>query len=306
MSDKKPFPIIDAHHHLWDLERNYYPWLSDHPEPNFFLGDYTALKRRYMPDDYRRDAAGFEIVGTVHVEAEWDRDDQVGETRWIHEVAAEHGMPNAVVGHVWLDDPEVEAKLVAHAAFPLMRGIRSKPVTAPTADAPFPDGPRSLSDPAWREGYRLLGVHRLSYDLRVPFWHLSEAATVIERHPEIPVVLNHTGFPWNRSEEGLAAWRAEMVAIARIPWVYVKLSELGLKDAPWTVESNRRVVLEALEIFGVERCMWASNFPPASLRVGYREQLEGFLDILSTLSDNERRAVFQDTAKSFYRMEIPK
>ena len=306
MSDKKPFPIIDAHHHLWDLERNYYPWLSDHPEPNFFLGDYTALKRRYMPYDYRRDAAGFEIVGTVHVEAEWDRDDQVGETRWIHEVAAEHGMPNAVVGHVWLDDPEAEAKLATHAAFPLMRGIRSKPVTAPTADAPFPDGPRSLSDPAWREGYRLLGVHGLSYDLRVPFWHLSEAATVIERHPEIPVVLNHTGFPWDRSEEGLGAWRAEMVAIARIPWVYVKLSELGLKDAPWTVESNRRVVLEALEILGVERCMWASNFPPASLRVGYREQLEGFLDILSTLSDNERRAVFQDTAKSFYRMEIPK
>ncbi|MCR9176028.1 MAG: amidohydrolase family protein [Alphaproteobacteria bacterium] len=305
MTDTKPFPIIDAHHHLWDLERNYYPWLSDHPEPNFFLGDYTALKRRYMPDDYRGDADGFEIVGTVHVEAEWDRTDQVAETRWIHQVAAAHGMPNAVVGHVWLDDPEVESKLAAHVEYPLMRGIRSKPVTAPAADAPFPDGPRSLSDPAWREGYRLLGVHGLTYDLRVPFWHLSEAAFLIERHPEVPVALNHTGFPWDRSEDGLTAWRVEMTAIARIPWVHVKLSELGLKDAPWTVESNRRVVLEALEIFGVDRCMWASNFPPASLRVGYREQLEGFLEILSPLTDAERRAVFHNNAKSFYRMEIP-
>jgi predicted TIM-barrel fold metal-dependent hydrolase len=305
MTERTDFPIIDAHHHLWDLEHNYYPWLSDHPEPNFFLGDYSALKRRFMPDDYRREAAGFTIVGTVHVEAEWDRDDQVGETRWLAEVAAEHGMPNAVVGHVWLDDPEVEAKLAGHAECALFRGVRSKPVTAPAANSPFPEGPRSLSDPNWRRGYALLGTMGLSYDLRVPFWHLSEAARLIERHPEIPVALNHTGFPWDRSEAGLAAWRAEMTALARIPWVHVKLSELGLKTAPWTVESNRRVVLEAVEIFGVERCMWASNFPPASLRVGFRDQLEGFLDILSGLTPNERAGVFHDNAKAFYRMETP-
>src|SRR3546814_2034778 len=81
--------IIDSHHHLWDIERNYYPWLSDRPEPAFFLSDYSALKRRYLPDDYRRDAAGFRIVATVHVEAEWDRDDQVGETLWLTRIAAE-------------------------------------------------------------------------------------------------------------------------------------------------------------------------------------------------------------------------
>lgn len=305
MTSRDAFPIIDAHHHLWDLGRNYYPWLSDHPEPAFFLGDYEALKRNFLPDDYRRLAEGFDVVGTVHVEAEWDRDDQVGETAWLHEIAATEGMPNAVVGHVWLDAPDVEDTLRAHAAFPLFRGVRSKPVTAPRPDAPLPDGSRSLSDPAWRRGYALLGRMGLSYDLRVPFWHLSEAAALIERHPEIPVVLNHTGFPWDRSEAGLAAWRDEMTALARIPWVHVKLSELGLKEAPWTVESNRRVVLEAVEMFGPERCMWASNFPPAGLRIGFRDQLEGFLEILATLDAAERRAIFHDNAKAFYRMEIP-
>ena len=100
--------IVDSHHHLWDLESNYYPWLSDHPEPHFFLGDYSALKRQYLPQDYRRDAEGFRIVKTVHVEAEWDRADQVGETQWLTRIAAEHGMPNAIVGHVWLDDPAVD------------------------------------------------------------------------------------------------------------------------------------------------------------------------------------------------------
>ncbi len=75
--------IVDAHHHLWNLDRNYYPWLSDRPEEHFFLGDYGALKKNYLPDDYRRDAAGFDVVATVHCEAEWDREDQVGETRWL-------------------------------------------------------------------------------------------------------------------------------------------------------------------------------------------------------------------------------
>lgn len=295
--------IIDSHHHLWDLENNYYPWLADHPEANFFLGDYTPLKRTYLPDDYRRDAAGFRIVKTVHCEAEWDRNDQVGETDWLTGIAAEHGMPNAVVGHAWLDDPRLDEILEGHCRSPLMRGIRSKPVTAAAPHDARPDGPRSLQDPAWQSGFARLASFGLSYDLRVPFWHLAEAARVVETRPEIPVVVNHTGFPWDRSEAGLAAWRTEMRSIAALPWVHLKLSELGLRDAPWSVDDNRRVVLEALEIFGVERCMWASNFPPASLRVGFRDQLEGFLRILDGLTPTELAAVFHDNAARFYRLE---
>ena len=295
--------IVDSHHHLWDLDRNYYPWLADQPEPHFFLGDYSALKRNYLPADYRRDAAGFNIVKTVHCEAEWDRADQVGESEWLTEVSAREGMPHAIVGHAWLDDPALEEILTGHCRSILMRGIRSKPVTAPDAKAPRPDGPRSLSDPAWRRGFAMLGRFGLSYDLRVPFWHLGEAATLIEANPEIPVVVNHAGFPWDRSPEGLAAWRSELRQIARLPWVHLKVSELGLKNAPWTVDSNRAVVLEAIEIFGPERCMWASNFPPASLRVGFRAQLEGFLEILSDLTPAERLAVFHDTANRFYRLD---
>ena len=86
--DNDAVNLIDAHHHLWDLEENYYPWLRDHPEPNFFLGDYDTLKRNYLPEDYLRDAMDHNVLATVHVEAEWDRADQVGETRWISKIAA--------------------------------------------------------------------------------------------------------------------------------------------------------------------------------------------------------------------------
>jgi len=117
-------------------------------------------------------------------------------------------------------------------------------------------------------------------------------------------VLNHTGFPWDRSEAGIAAWRDAMRAIAGCPNVHLKLSELGLKDAAWTVDSNRGVVRDAVEIFGVERCMWASNFPVAGLRVGYQAQIEGMLEILGDLSADETDRVFRRNAAAFYAIDI--
>jgi predicted TIM-barrel fold metal-dependent hydrolase len=296
--------IVDAHHHFWDLDRNYYPWLSDHEETHFFLGDYTAIKRNYLPDDYRRDAEGFEVVATVHVEAEWDRERQVAETEWLHEVNAAHGLPSVVVGHVWLAADNCAEVLREHMKHPLFRGVRSKPVTSLSPDTMTPGAPGTIQDPAWRRGLARLDELGLTYDLRVPYWHLHEAAEAIAAHPNLDVVLNHTGFPWDRSEAGIAAWRKAMKAIAACPNVRVKLSELGLKDAPWTVDGNRGVVLDAVEIFGVERCMWASNFPVAGLRIGYRAQLEGMLEILGDLSSDQTDQVFRRNAAAFYRIDL--
>ena len=157
----------------------------------------------------------------------------------------------------------------AQSQFPLVRGIRSKPVTSLRPDAATPGAPGTMQDDNWLQGFALLQKYRLSWDLRVPYWHLVEAADVARQFPRVPIVLNHTGFPWDRSEDGLAAWRRGMEAVAHQPNVHVKVSEFGLKDSAWDYESNRRVVMEAIAIFGIERCMFASNFPVAGLRIDY-------------------------------------
>jgi predicted TIM-barrel fold metal-dependent hydrolase len=294
--------LVDAHHHLWDLSKNYYPWLSDHPEP-FFLGDYDALKRNYLPEDYRRDAAAHNVVATVHCEAEWDRHDQVGETRWISEVSVREGFPNAIVAHAWFHTDNAAEVIAAQAAFPLVRGIRSKPVTSsdPRETA---RGPGSMHDPRWIEGFSLLGKHGLSWDLRVPFWHLTEAAEVARAFPETPIVLNHTGFPWDRSEDGLKAWRAQMETIASAPNVHLKVSEFGLKDQPWDYEGNRRIVLDAIAIFGIERCMFATNFPVAGLRVGYDALVRSLARMLEPFTPEQRDGFFRGAATAFYRLDL--
>ena len=136
----------------------------------------------------------------------------------------------------------------------------------------------------------------------MPHAQLPEAARALRASPELPVVLNHTGFPWDRSAAGLEAWRRDMRTIAEIPAVHLKLSELGLKDAPWDYEDNRRIVLEAIELFGVGRCMFASNFPVAGLRIGFDELYTAYKRMVADFSESEQLALFHDNAKRFYRI----
>ena len=149
---------------------------------------------------------------------------------------ARYGFPGAIVAHAWFHTENAEEIIAAQAQFPLVRGIRSKPVTSLRPGAGTPGAPGTMQDDKWLRGFALLEKYGLSWDLRVPYWHLAEAAEVARQFPRTPIVLNHTGFPWDRSEEGLAAWRRGMEAVAREPNVHVKVSEFGLKDSAWDYE----------------------------------------------------------------------
>ena len=297
-------PIIDAHHHFWAMAMNRHTMFNGPVHPGFFLGDYSALRRDYLPDDYRRDWGGHNVVASVHCEAEWDRDDQYGETEWLAGLAAETGLPTVLVGHAWLHAENAEAVLRRQAAHPLVRGIRSKPVTSPDPGTLPAGTPGTMSDPAWRRGLTLLASLGLSYDLRVPLWHLEEAIEAVRLIPDTMVILNHTGFPWDRSDDGMTLWRRAMRRIAREPNTVVKLSEFGLKDAPWDYEENRAIVLETIEMFGPDRCMFASNFPVAGLRIGFSALYDAYKRMVADFSAEERQALFFETARRVYRVEV--
>jgi predicted TIM-barrel fold metal-dependent hydrolase len=302
VTDPSAVTLIDTHHHLWDLDHIYYPWLADKPVDHFFIDDITGLRRNYLPDDYRRDAQNHNVLKTVHVEAECDRSKQVAETEWLTAVNDSQGMPSAIVAHAWFDTENAEETIAKQAGFPLVRGIRSKPVTSPAPGQSVAGQRGTMRDPRWLKGLALLEKYDLTWDLRVPAWHLEEASEVAAMFPRINIALNHLGFPWDRSDAGLAAWRRGMEALARHRNVHVKVSEFGLKGQPWNYESNRQVVRDALGIFGIDRCMFASNAPVACLKISFDSLVRSLLRMVADYSEDDQARFFWRNAETFYRL----
>lgn len=297
--------IIDAHHHVWDIARNYHPWLRDEPMIPFRYGDYSAIRKSYLVEDFRRDASRFDLAGSVYVEAEWDHRDPIGETRFVHEVAAAHGLPSAIVAQAWLDRADASEVLAKQAAFPLVRSVRHKPKSVTDRREARRGAPGSMDDPKWRDGYALLARHKLHFDLQTPWWHLDAAADLARDFPEILIILNHAGLPSDRSDEGLAGWRQALDKLAAWPNVRIKISGIGVPGQRWTRELNAGVVRDAIRIFGVDRAMFASNFPVDSLVATYDEIFGGFLAMTADMDEGARNRLFAENARSVYRIGSP-
>lgn len=284
-------PIVDAHQHFWDPRANYHPWLCD-PEPIAFrYGDYSALKRPYLPADYFADAAGFEMVKTVYVEAEWDPRDPLGETAWVERLRRETGFPTVMVAQAWLDRGDAATVLEGQAAHAFVRGIRHKP------------RPGQMRDAKWRAGYARLAPLGLRFDLQAPWTELADAAALCRAHPGTQLILNHTGLPADRSPEGIAGWKRAIAGLAACPNAAIKISGLGVPGQRWTPALQRDVVLTAIEAFGTQRAMFASNFPVDGLCAGLAEIYGGFREIVKELSVLEQRCLFHDNALRIYAIE---
>jgi predicted TIM-barrel fold metal-dependent hydrolase len=295
--------IVDAHHHLWDLAENPYPWLS--PETRHPAGDLTAICRNYQLGDYLDDAKGLELVRSVHIQAEIDRGDPVRETAWLQGVADDPGsggFPHAIVAYADLADSLVDAVLEQHARHPNVRGIRyllNYEEGLEIGNAAERDW---LTDPQWRRGYSLLGKYGLSFDLQIFWQQMADAADLARSQPDIPMILNHTGMPRLTDPDYVAGWRNGMRTLARQPNVSAKICGLAIWHHDWTVETIRPFVLDTIEIFGIERCLFGSNFPVDKLHKTYDQIWQVFDQITADFTESERGALFHDNAIRVYRL----
>lgn len=304
--DDADLPIIDAHHHFFDLARNYHPWLSDWPLSSFRYGDYSAIRRDFMPADYRGAAKDHLVVGSVLMEGEWDPTDPVGEMRWASEVAAQAGLPDALIGQIWLDRADVGAVVAAYRTMPLVRSVRHKPTATAREhhDARFA-AKGSMRDPLWREGYARLAPAGLHFDLQTPWWHLDEAAELARDFPDTMIILNHAGLPADRSPEALAGWRAALERFAAEPNTRAKISGIGVPGRPWTLDLQKPVIDGVIAAFGSERAAFASNFPVDGLTGSFDAIFSVFKAATREWTPQERLALFHDNAARWYGIGSP-
>jgi predicted TIM-barrel fold metal-dependent hydrolase len=291
-------PIIDAHHHIWQMKN--LPWLVGEPVARIF-GEYSPIRRDYAIEEYLADIQNSGVEKSVYVQVNWIPDQEVEETRWVQSVADQFGLPNAIVGFANLARPDVEKTLTMHLESPLFRGIRQQLHWHTNPQYRFAARPDLMNDEQWRNGFALLEKFGLAFELQIFTSQMADGARLATDFPGITIVLEHAGMLEDRSTEGWNSWRTGMQRLARNPNVYTKISGLGTFSRRCDRDTIRPIILETIDIFGANRCMFGSNFPIEKIWTNYATLFEVTGSVLDELSAGEKADVLGDTAQRIYR-----
>jgi L-fuconolactonase len=315
-------PIIDPHHHLWS------GWRFGIPE--YLLKDLwgdTGSGHKIIKTVFIECGARYREVGPDHLKP-------VGETEFVADIAdqsARAGSNKAViagiVGHADLTlgglvDDVLDALEAAGKG--LFRGIRHAGAHHPFPEEAFLPGrhPSGLFlDEKFQAGVRLLGKRGYTYES----WHyhmqLRDFYALARSAPETTIILDHFGTPLgtksfrDQREAIFEQWKVDIKRLAECPNVYAKLGGLAMPDngfgwhqaaKPATsdelVFAQKRYYLHTIECFGVRRCMFESNFPVDKLSISYAVLWNAFKKMVATFSEDEKQALFHDTAAKVYRL----
>ena len=313
-------PICDPHHHLWD-----------YPESRYLLDELLADLN-----------TGHCVVSTVFVEcnAMFNADlpehlAPVGETEFVQGIAAmsNSGMygdcrvASGIVSYADLCRGEaVREVLEAHlrASPNRFKGIRHAASWHSSPDIKNshanPDKHMLLSD-NFLAGVTVLADMRLTFDCWCYHPQLQEVASLAKQAPEVAIILDHFGGPLGigpyegQQDAVFPEWRDGIDQLQDLPNVYFKLGGINMKlngfdwhkrDLPPTsdelVDKTAAYYEHCINNFGVDRCMFESNFPVDRESVSYGVLWNAFKKMTASLTPGARAALFHDTATRVYRL----
>ena len=287
--DKPEF--VDAHVHFYDMQHPelfYAHWQPDVVHPSLGTLPRKLSERNWLAEDFIELTRGANVTKAVHVQAAIGSADPVKETEWLQEAADRTGFPQAIVAYADLRNPDVEATLERHCEFPNMRGIR---------DFSYGD---YLVESDFHRGYALLEKYNLAASIAAQWQDMEKLVALAMKFPNIPIVIDHAGVPEERTPEYFEKWNRGMETAARAENIICKISGLGMGDHDWTVDSIRPYVMHCIETFGVERSLFATNWPVDSLFSDYDAIVDAYNEITAGFSEGERRALFSGNAEGLY------
>ena len=284
----RPNRVVDAHVHIWDPARtDLYPYLSRPPEGG--PGDASRMFRRFDVDMYREESAGWNVEKFVNVAAATGRH-SVDETIELDQMAQAGAGPDAIIGGLPRTENVADAieLLDRQMAASRFRGVR--PMGG--MDAPLPDA----------EVLRALVDRNLLFELMTHPDQLQAAATQLAGFGDLNVVVEHTGWPRSNSDEEYALWRTGIDALAGLGGnVACKLSGLAMPFESMSADDLGRWLEYAIEAFGVDRCMFASNFPVDSMYGTFDDLYGAFTEVAAGLDEPSREKLFAANAERVYR-----
>lgn len=289
---------VDAHHHLFSRDVGHYPLLSL-PDMERFYGNTAQLKREFGVSQFMALAGTQNVCKSVYVESGFVP--ALAETAYIQAIADRYGFPHAILSKVDLASHAAASELDVHLQARNFRGVRLS--LNWDADPLRASAPRAYlaREPQWLAGYAEVAARGLSADIMILPGQFADLESLAARFADTQIILNHAGMPFSDAHT-LALWRIGMQRLARHPNIAVKISGLGMFDHHWTVARIRERVLTTIDLFGCQRCLFASNFPVDGLHASYGAVFDAFDCITAAFSDTERNQLFHDNALRLYRI----
>jgi len=315
-------PIVDPHHHLWDAAGRRY---LIHELAADVTSGHKIVKTMFMECEAFYRASGPQEMR------------QVGEVEFVRGVAAmaasgKYGPTQAAAGMVASADLKIGSRVRAtleaeiEAGGGIVRGIRNclawdkHPENAKYVSTIVP--PEMLLNAIYREGMAQLAPLGLTYDTWIFFPQIPELADAARALPNTKMIANHCGGPIGvgpyagHREECQAVWKKNMQELAACPNAYVKLGGLGmlwfgfnfqLHEVPPTsaelAEAWRPIIETCIQLFGVKRTMFESNFPVDKQSCSYRTMWNAFKRITAGYSADEKAALYGGTASEVYGLK---
>jgi len=270
---------IDAHQHFWQTARGDYGWLTPAIGP---------LWRDFMPADLAPLLADARIDRTILVQAAPTE----AEAAFLLDLAHRTPFVAGVVGWTDFASPDAPERIAALAADPLLVGLR--PMVQDIADDTW------LARIDLRPAFEAMLAHDLVFDALVLPRHLVPLLRVLDRHPDLAVVVDHAAKPDIRAGR-YDRWRADLAAVAAHPRTFVKLSGLATEAGPgWRAEDLLPVARQVLESFGPRRTIFGSDWPVLTLAGDYAGWLAAAEELCGNLGASDRDAVFGGNAARVY------
>lgn len=273
--------IIDSHHHLWKYSPAQYPWIDD---------SMAALRRDFLTGELAAVASQNDIAGFVSVQAQ----QTVAETDALLAMAAESPLIRGVVGWVPLADESIGDVLAAYSDNSWLKGVRHVVQSEP-------DDQFVLGD-AFNRGVAKLEAAGLVYDLLIFARQLPVAIEFVDKHPNLPIVLDHIAKPTIQSAAFDDAWEPHLRELARRDHVQCKFSGVAteVRDAQWSTETIQRYWDVTLDAFTPDRVMFGSDWPVCLLATEYDRWLATVKSLAMSCSEDEQKRILGGNAIRFY------
>ncbi|MBW3628675.1 MAG: amidohydrolase family protein [Gemmatimonadetes bacterium] len=272
---------LDSHVHFWNPGMLEYPWLEALP----------ALRRPFLPPDFRLASARSEVRHAVFVEANPRPD------LFLEEVRFAEALPEVVgiVAFADLTEPDtLRGRLDSLAAHARVKGIRQNIQGQP---------PGFALQPAFVNGVREAGRRGLTFDLCATHDQLVEVAELCRRCPDTRLVLDHCGKPPIRGGNA-PGWAAGLAEIASQDHVWCKVSGLLTEAEPfaWRDDDLLPFAEHVVRSFGPDRLLYGSDWPVLTLAGNYRGWYEFTRRLTGAWSADETQAFYHGNATRFYQL----